>query len=85
MKIVKTLWTCNGTKIRVSIPAMAKKQSDAKKTVRSLFNMEVGDDFRDAVRELRHLDPNVPTAKEVVHRAVFELLKRQRSSQGARG
>lgn len=56
--------------------AMTKKYlPDRVKKTRSLFNMEVDAKFREAVKRLRHLDPDVPSAKDVVRRAVFKDLE----------
>lgn len=65
--------------------AMTKKYlPDRVKKTRSLFNMEVDAKFREAIKRLRHLDPDVPSAKDVVRQAVEEKLERAEAEHAKR-
>lgn len=72
----------------ITTPLTVKKSRELRKAKkRSLFNMEVDANFRDAVRQLQRLDPTGPSARQVVEEAVywwFDLKLAEQAKRSAR-
>lgn len=63
----------------VTAPRAVKQSQELRQNCPGLMlmlNMRVNAKFKEALRRIRHLDPNVPSISDVVRAAVFEKLER---------